>query len=461
MSKSRSVYVCQGCGHTSNKWAGQCGGCGEWNTLTEETTRGGERNRGRTGSGIAFKAVSAPSEPLQRQKSGLDELDRVLGGGIVPGAAILIGGDPGIGKSTLLFQTAAKLDAQGVPTYYISGEESERQVRLRASRLGYGDCGVSLAEDTDAFAIAQSMRSMKPGSVVIVDSIQSMTLPEITSAAGTVSQIRGSANEIIRAAKERDIAVFIIGHVTKDAQIAGPKTLEHAVDTVIYFQSEQSQQFRILRAVKNRFGATDEIGVFTMTDGGLEDVLNASELFLSERHSDVAGSAVFPGIEGTRPFLVEIQALVAKSAYGSPRRTVVGWDNARLAMVLAVLEARAGLSFADQDVYLNVAGGFRIEEPAADVAVVAALVSALGGMPLPPDTVYFGELGLGGELRPVGLSDQRMKEAHKLGFARAVAPDIKGQSKSKKAAIDLDVRKNIQDLIAGLAVLNKSQKDAA
>lgn len=458
MSKTQSAYVCQKCGHHNNKWVGKCPSCDEWNSLVEETVRAVPKARraGAHGGTLVFRTVSAPTSPVSRQLTGLPEFDRVLGGGIVPGSAILVGGDPGIGKSTLLFQVANALDARSVPVSYVSGEESEEQVRMRAVRLGHGDSGVMLAAGNDAFAVAEVIRSLARNSVMIVDSIQTMSLPELESAPGTVSQIRGCATELIRAAKESGVALFLIGHVTKDGQIAGPKILEHAVDTVIYFQNEQSQQYRILRAVKNRYGATDEIGVFAMTDTGLEDVTNASDLFLSDRRSDVAGSAVFPGIEGTRPFLVEIQALVAKSAYGSPRRTVVGWDTARLAMVLAVLEARAGLSFADMDVYLNVAGGFRINEPAADLAVVAALLSAMSARPLPPDTIYFGELGLGGEIRPIGLSEQRLKEASKLGFTKASIPRLKNRNGTQQPEFGMStsIHNHIQDLVASLVCEN-------
>jgi DNA repair protein RadA/Sms len=419
-------YVCQACGAAHPKWSGRCDACGAWNTQVEETAAeprpasGGGLGRGKS-QRLAFVPLAGPAEGLERLLSGIGEFDRVAGGGLVPGGCTLIGGDPGIGKSTLLLQLVAKLSA-GHATAYISGEESIDQVRLRAHRLGLGSAPVDLAAATEVRDIAASIDAAGGPRVVIIDSIQTMFVDTLDSAPGTVAQVRASAQALIRIAKRRGIALLLVGHVTKEGLIAGPRVLEHMVDTVLYFEGERGHQFRILRAVKNRFGPTDEIGVFDMTDRGLAEVANPSELFLAERRGDVSGTAVFAGIEGTRPVLVEVQALVGPAALGTARRAVVGWDQARLAMVLAVLEARCGVSIGSHDVYLNIAGGLKIGEPAADLAVAAALISALSGHAVPPETVIFGEIGLAGEVRGVGQPDLRLKEAAKLGFTRAIVP---------------------------------------
>jgi DNA repair protein RadA/Sms len=373
---------------------------------------------------ISFAPLESGAPAPERLETGIAEFDRVCGGGLVRGSAVLIAGDPGIGKSTLLLQVAGALGARA-RVAYVSGEEAVEQVRLRASRLGLSRAPVELAAATDVAAVIAAIDVANGPEVVVIDSIQTMYLEGLESAPGTVAQVRACAGEIIRLAKRRGIAVLLVGHVTKEGMIAGPRVLEHMVDTVLYFEGERGHQFRILRAVKNRFGPTDEIGVFAMTDGGLQEVANPSELFLAQRPERASGASVFAGIEGTRPLLVEIQALVAPSPLGSPRRAVVGWDSARLAMVLAVLEARCGLAFAAQDVYLNVAGGLRITEPAADLAVAAALVSSRLDAPVPPDTVVFGEIGLAGEVRAVSQTETRLKEAAKLGFARALTPPAK------------------------------------
>ncbi|HTZ38146.1 MAG TPA: DNA repair protein RadA, partial [Stellaceae bacterium] len=387
---------------------------------------GGGRRRG--AAALDFVALSGESGRLRRHLTGIAELDRVCGGGLVPGAAILVGGDPGIGKSTLLLQAAAAVAAAGGAALYITGEEAIDQVRLRARRLGVEAAPVRLAVATSVRDIAAALDSGSPPQLAVIDSIQTMYLDTLDSAPGTVSQVRGAAQELIGLAKRRGFALVLVGHVTKEGTIAGPRVLEHMVDTVLYFEGERGHHFRILRAVKNRFGATDEIGVFEMSDRGLVEVPNPSAMFLAERaegehgESAVAGAAVFAGIEGTRPVLVEIQALVAPSPLGTPRRAVVGWDATRLAMIVAVLDARCGLSVGANDIYLNVAGGLRIGEPAADLAVAAALVSALSESPVPPDTVVFGEIGLSGRVRPVSHSDARLKEAAKLGFGEAWIP---------------------------------------
>lgn len=384
---------------------------------------------------IEFSPLSGVSESPLRRVSGIGEFDRVTGGGLVAGSALLIGGDPGIGKSTLLLQVTARL-ASGGKCAYISGEEAIDQVRLRAKRLGLEKAAVDLASATSVRDILTTIEQTRYD-VVVIDSIQTMYLDTLESAPGTVAQVRASAQELIRAAKKRGTCLLIVGHVTKEGQIAGPRVLEHMVDTVLYFEGDRGHSFRILRAVKNRFGATDEIGVFEMAQMGLEEVSNPSELFLAQRQQNVSGSAVFAGIEGTRPVLVEIQALVAPSPLGTPRRAVIGWDSGRLSMVLAVLEARCGVAIGPNDVYLNVAGGLKISEPAADLAVAAALVSALTGVPVPPDMVVCGEIGLSGEVRAISQLDQRIKEASKLGFAHALVPAALKRGKKAQPSGDL------------------------
>ncbi|MBT4702211.1 MAG: DNA repair protein RadA, partial [Rhodospirillaceae bacterium] len=384
MARNATQYVCQECGATSNKWAGRCDACNAWNTMAEEASsasvpKGLGSKRGRK---IEFVGLKGTGKQPPRRVIGINELDRVTGGGLVPGSALLVGGDPGIGKSTLLLQATAAL-SQTAGCVYISGEESIDQLRLRAERLGLADAPVRLAAATSVRDIVASLEESNPPDLVIIDSIQTMYLDNLESAPGTVAQVRTSSQELIRVAKQRGFTLILVGHVTKEGQIAGPRVLEHMVDTVLYFEGERGHQFRILRAVKNRFGPTDEIGVFEMTDGGLSEVNNPSELFLSERTGDISGACVFAGMEGSRPMLVEIQSLLAPSALGTPRRAVVGWDSSRLATVMAVLEPRCGMAVGGNDVYLNVAGGLKIAEPAADMAVAAALASSASGVPVP------------------------------------------------------------------------------
>jgi DNA repair protein RadA/Sms len=393
--------------------------------------------------------LQGESKPPPRRVTGINEFDRVCGGGLVPGSALLVGGDPGIGKSTVLLQAVAALAAK-YPVAYISGEEAIEQLRMRAERLGLAKANVQLATATSVRDIVTSLNSGDAPEVVIIDSIQTMFVDNLESAPGTVSQVRASAQELIRLAKRRGFSVILVGHVTKDGQIAGPRVMEHMVDTVLYFEGERSHQFRILRAVKNRFGPTDEIGVFEMTDKGLMEVANPSALFLSDHSGDINGAAVFAGIEGTRPMLVELQTLIAPSPLGTPRRAVVGWDSARLAMVLAVLESRCGLAIGANDVYLNVAGGLRVSEPAADLAVAAALASSLSGIAVPPETVVFGEIGLSGEVRPVSHTDARLKEATKLGFTRAIVPKNRGKGKGMKPESGMKIHEieHLADLLS-------------
>jgi DNA repair protein RadA/Sms len=423
MAKATSRFVCQSCGAVHAKWYGRCDSCGERNTIVEEAVAI-DLPKSVASGGRKIELVPLAGAPVAEARlvSRIGEFDRVAGGGLVPGSATLVGGDPGIGKSTLLLQVAAALSPLG-RAIYISGEEAVDQVRMRAQRMGLAAAPVALGTATAVRDIVASLDSAEAPAVAVIDSIQTMYVDTLDSAPGTVTQVRAAAQELIRVAKRRGIALLLVGHVTKEGTIAGPRVLEHMVDTVLYFEGERGHQFRILRAVKNRYGPTDEIGVFEMTDRGLAEVANPSALFLNQRDGNaVAGAAVFAGIEGTRPLLVEIQALVAPTAFGTPRRAVVGWDAARLHMVLAVLEARCGVPLAGKDIYLNVAGGLRVQEPAADLAVAAALLSSLEDCPVPGRTVIFGEIGLSGEVRPVSHTESRLKEAAKLGFKAAVLP---------------------------------------
>ena len=426
MPKPKRRYVCTECGSVTSRWQGQCIDCSQWNTLVEdapETVFAAKHDLSSGGRPIGFESLAAPSEPLVRRSTGLAEFDRALGGGFVPGSAILMGGEPGIGKSTLLLQAAAAAARAGASAAYVSGEEATGQVRLRASRLGLADAPLKLAAATSVRDILTTLAAAPPPALLVVDSIQTMHSDLIEGAPGTVSQVRASAFELIRYAKDNGVALVLVGHVTKDGTIAGPRVLEHMVDVVMSFEGERSHQYRILRALKNRFGAVDEIGVFAMEGQGLAAVPNPSLLFLSGREEPVAGSSVFPALEGTRPVLVEVQALIVRLQSGAtPRRAAVGWDGGRLAMLLAVLEARCGLNFSSAEVYLNVAGGYRLADPAADLAVAAALVSALADKPLPLRAVWFGEVSLAGEVRPVSHAGLRLREAAKLGFDVGVGP---------------------------------------
>ena len=447
-------YTCSECNAHFTKWSGQCDACGAWNTLidTGPLTIGPTKTLGKKrGELITLMDLDSEEKPPRRTQSGVVELDQVLGGGIVDASAILLGGDPGIGKATLLLQAAARFARNGLKVIYISGEEATAQVQLRAQRLGITDSPLVLAAETNLRNIVTTLDTEKPN-LVIIDSIQTMWVDHIDSAPGSVSQVRASAHELTSFAKRRNVSVIMVGHVTKDGQIAGPRVVEHMVDTVLYFEGEQNHQFRLLRAVKNRFGPNDEIGVFEMTAKGLVEVKNPSVLFLSERGKPTSGSAIFAGIEGTRAVLCEFQALVATSPHSQPRRSVVGWDSLRLSMILAVLEARCGISFSGLDVYMNVAGGMRITEPAADLAVAAALISARYDTPLPNDTVIFGEISLSAALRPVAQTDGRLKEAQKLGFHNVVAPISKKSRKMTGIKIQemSDLKKFVEELFGSL-----------
>ena len=456
MAKPQKRYSCQACGSVQPKWQGQCPDCAEWNSLVEDvdavvTPFSAKHSLSRGGTRVALETLDADTPLPPRIGTGISELDRTLGGGIVPGSAVLIGGDPGIGKSTLLLQVAGRLAESGRRIVYISGEEASDQVRLRARRLGLGKAPVELGSVTSVRDILTTLADGKPPALLVIDSIQTMHSDMLEGAPGTVAQVRASAQELIRFAKQSGTALVLVGHVTKEGNIAGPRVLEHMVDTVLYFEGERSHQYRILRAVKNRFGGTDEIGVFAMAAEGLEEVSNPSSLFLTQREDAVAGSVVFPALEGTRPVMVEVQALVVRLASGAtPRRAVVGWDSGRLAMILAVLEARCGLSFSACEVYLNIAGGLRISDPAADLAVAAALVSALTEKPIPIDTVALGELALSGEVRPSMHLALRLKEAQKLGFERALGPAAAKGTDAPKG-MRLSGFKHLADLVAHLA----------
>jgi len=460
MARAQRRFVCQACGAETPRWAGRCEACGEWNTIVEELAEGGvgggpaaRKPKGR-GREIPLVPLSGAETEIRRRVTGIAEFDRVCGGGLVPGSALLVGGDPGIGKSTLLLQAVAAIAKAGGSAVYISGEEAIGQVRMRAHRLGLDDAPVGLAAETNLKDILATLESGPAPDLLIVDSIQTMWSEAIDSAPGTVTQVRATAQDLVQFAKKRGTAVVLVGHVTKEGQIAGPRVVEHMVDTVLYFEGERGHHFRILRAVKNRFGPANEIGVFEMGEKGLAEVANPSALFLGDRDGASTGSAVFAGIEGSRPVLVEFQALVAESPLGTPRRTVVGWDSGRLSMVLAVLDARCGLSLGRHDVYLNVAGGLRIDEPAADLAVAAALISSASDIIVPAETVVFGEVSLSGAVRPVSQIDMRLREAAKMGFREAWCPKAPGGSLKPEAPQGLE-RTEITDLAGLIAVLNR------
>lgn len=452
MARANKVeYECSSCGSVQLKWHGRCPDCGEWNTLSERAVAAPtlERHARRVGKTTApIRAIPLAEVDLTdaaRQPVGLSELDRVLGGGVVPGSLVLVGGDPGIGKSTLMLQTLELLAQQGQTTLYISGEESAAQTRLRGERLGVGHPQLLLLAETDLTKVLAEADRAQPTTLVL-DSIQTLFAPELDSAPGSMAQLREVTARILMWAKRQGVACFLIGHVTKDGQVAGPRMLEHMVDTVLYFEGEAGGLHRLLRARKNRFGSTDEIGLFAMTGRGLEPISNPSEIFLSKRPEDAAGSAVIPALQGSRPILLEVQALV-HGGMPSGRRTALGLDRNRINLLTAVLERRVGLAFADHDLYLSVVGGARLNEPAADLALAAAMVSSFRNVPVAQNTVCFGEIGLAGELRPVHATENRLKEAAKLGFDRAVIPcgseklDIKGMHitpcKSLSDALDV------------------------
>ena len=448
MARAAATFVCQSCGAVHPKWSGKCDACGGWNTMVEEApsapigSGAAKRAKGRR---FALEDLQTEDRAPPRRLTGIAEFDRVTGGGIVPGSALLIGGDPGVGKSTLILQVLAAYAQRGGSAVYVSGEEALAQVRMRAQRMEVGTAPVQLGSATSIEDILSTLESGKPPDIVAIDSIQTIWTAALEAAPGTIAQVRTASFDLVRYAKSSGAAVILIGHVTKEGQIAGPKAVEHLVDAVLYFEGERGHHFRVLRAVKNRFGPTDEIGVFEMTGKGLAEVANPSALFLGDRDSVSPGTAVFAGLEGTRPLLVEIQALVAPAGFGTPRRAVVGWDTGRLAMILAVLDARGGLGISASDVYLNVAGGLKVNEPAADAAVAAALVSSFVGRPLPKESVFFGEISLSGDVRAAPQAELRMKEAAKLGFSTAIVP---AGTKSEGSTLALVQVRDIGELLS-------------
>jgi DNA repair protein RadA/Sms len=453
MARAKSSFVCQACGAAFSRWQGRCESCGEWNSVVEEVTDSGvgagPKSAVAAGRPAELVPLAGETESAARVTTGIAELDRVTGGGFVMGSAVLVGGDPGIGKSTLLLQAAAALAAKGKRVVYVSGEEAVGQIRLRAQRLELGQAPVELLSETSVEIILATLQQGEAPDLVIIDSIQTLWTDRADSAPGTVTQVRTSAQALTRFAKRAGTAVVLVGHVTKDGQIAGPRVVEHMVDAVLYFEGDASHAFRILRGVKNRYGATDEIGVFEMTTLGLREVANPSALFLDQRDEGAAGSAVFAGMEGTRPVLCEIQALVSPSPLGTPRRAVIGWDAGRLSMVLAVLESRCGVRIGQNDIYLNVAGGLKVNEPAADLAIAAALISSLTNAPLPADAVYFGEISLAGGVRPVVHAALRLREAQKLGFKAAVTGRLNAADRA--AGLHVQEYSELAELIGRIA----------
>ena len=448
MSKSNKKYVCQACGTLHLKWSGKCEQCNKWNSLLEENISkpSGPLSKS-SGHKINFEYLKNDILKYPRLKTNFSEIDRVIGGGFVSGSVTLIGGDPGIGKSTLLLQLVGNLSIKGEQCIYVSGEESLSQIKMRADRLGIKDSNIQFASVTNASDIATTIGSVKTRSVLIIDSIQTMYLPQLDSSPGTVTQVRASTHELIIAAKKNNSILILIGHVTKDGTIAGPRVLEHMVDTVLYFEGDNNFQYRVLRSMKNRFGPTNEIGVFEMLQNGLKEIINPSKLFLSDRQKNVSGSAIFAGLEGTRPILIEVQALVMPSSLASPRRTIVGWDTARLSMLSAVLESRCKIHLSNMDIFLNIAGGIKIFEPAADLAVAAAIISSVKDIPISFSSVFFGEIGLSGEIRKVNQPELRIKEAAKLGFDNIILPS------KQKVIIEKNMSYNNIALLSDLVIL--------
>ncbi len=445
MAKKSIVYICQQCGQQSPKWQGKCPSCSAWNTFVEEVR---EKSSAATGARKAAKAVPLPdieASAGKRALAGIAEFDRILGGGVVPGSVILVGGDPGIGKSTLLMQALTGMSKQG-PALYVTGEESSQQVRLRAERLGTLDRMVSVLAETNLDAVLQVLREERPA-FVCIDSIQTLYSEELPSAPGSVGQIREVTARLLEFVKLQGCALFLIGHVTKEGTLAGPRVLEHMVDTVLYFEGDRGHPFRILRAIKNRFGGTNEIGVFEMKETGLRPVENPSELFLAERPRGAAGSVVTPSLEGTRPILVEVQALVSPAIYGNARRTTMGFDTNRVNLLAAVLEKKAGLQLVGQDIFVNVAGGVRLDEPASDLAVALAIASSFRDEPVDAHCIVVGELGLTGEVRGVSQIEQRLHEAHKLGFRSAVVPEVNVRRLEKASPVELIGVANVDELL--------------
>lgn len=448
MAKAKQMYFCQECGYESTKWLGQCPGCRNWNTFVEEKlVVGAGKHSGKTEAAAPTSILNVTTSEDTRIGTGMKELDRVLGGGIVKGSLTLVGGDPGIGKSTLLLQVCRNLTGAEHKVLYASGEESLQQIKLRAERLGGFTKDMLLLCETNLDAIEGAVTKVMP-EVVVIDSIQTMYLEEVGSGAGSVSQVREVTGRLMRIAKQLDVAIFIVGHVTKEGTVAGPRTLEHMVDTVLYFEGEKNAVYRVLRGVKNRFGSTNEIGVFEMKDTGLYEVENPSQVMLNGRPLDAAGSVVVCSMEGTRPILIEIQALVCQSNFNLPRRTSVGIDYNRVNLLMAVLEKRAGMMLAGNDAYVNLAGGMRLNEPAIDLGVIVALVSSFKNNPVDAHTIIFGEVGLAGEVRGVSMAAQRVKEAAKMGFTTCILPKINCDGLEEIPGMRLVGVKNISEVLA-------------
>ena len=427
MAKSKTVYVCSECGYETPRWLGKCPDCGNWNTLTEQAPREEfsapekKLKRAPGNDAEALRIDQIPDDALARLPSGIGELDRVLGGGIVEGSLVLVGGDPGIGKSTLLTQVCANLSREDIPVLYVSGEESARQIKMRANRLEASSSGFYVLSENDLNTVERRMDQLAPR-IMVVDSIQTMYLPEMASAPGSVSQVRECASRLMRLAKLNNCSVFLVGHVTKEGAIAGPRILEHMVDAVLYFEGDRQHQYRLLRAVKNRFGSVNELGMFEMTSEGMQEVLNASEALLSERAHNASGSVIMCAIEGSRPLLTDVQALVSATVFGNPRRMASGVDQGRLALLLAVMEKRAGMRLYDKDVYINIAGGMSLTEPAADLALCAAVASSFRNRPTEGNWAVMGEVGLAGEVRAVPQAERRIVECMRMGFDQVILP---------------------------------------
>lgn len=456
MPKIKSVYICSNCGYESAKWCGKCPNCGEWNSMNEEVK---ETVKATSVSRVKSTIYSSPQEITKidtddekRYSTGSKELNRVLGGGLVKGSLVLIGGDPGIGKSTILMQVCNYMGQGGKKILYVSGEESKRQIKLRASRLGVEGSNIYLYTETDCQAICEIIKEESP-ELVVIDSIQTMNITELNSSPGSVTQVRECTNMLMRCAKSLEIPIIVVGHVNKDGAIAGPKVLEHIVDTVLYFEGDKQMTYRILRAIKNRFGSTNEIGVLEMSDKGLSDVENPSLMLLSGRPKNVSGTCVACAMEGTRPILAEVQGLVCASGYGNPRRMSTGFDFNRMSLLLAVLEKRAGYFFSNNDAYLNIVGGLRLDEPAVDLAVAMALVSSLKDVPIDERTLAFGELGLAGEIRSVSHCGLRISEAQRLGFERCIVPyySLKNIDKSNYPDIEIIGVRNVREAFSVLS----------
>jgi len=451
VKKIRSAFFCQNCGHSSPKWLGKCPSCDAWNTFVEEELRD---TQGGTGRDAAYGGAPQPLDAIEaedgeRLSTGIAEMDRVLGGGLVAGSAVLVGGDPGIGKSTLLLQVLEKIAARGSRVLYVTGEESARQIRLRGKRVGAVSSNLLVLVEIGLDNILRHIQEVRPAAVV-VDSIQTVYSPVLSSAPGSVGQVREASERLILLSKKTGIPVFLVGHVTKDGSIAGPRVLEHMVDTVLYFEGDSSYAYRVIRGIKNRFGPTNEIGVFEMRDSGLIEVTNPSEAFLAERPLEAAGSVVVPSVEGTRPILVEIQALVSPTSFGMPRRTAIGVDPNRVSLLVAVLDKIGGIHLGSSDIFVNVTGGLRVAEPAVDLGIVSALASSFLERPVEPGTVVFGEVGLTGEIRGIAQTDVRIREAARMGFRRCILPRTRETRKRSRGDLEVHAVSHLRELLEHL-----------